>query len=64
MSGSHATDVTGGMLSKVEQMLALVRELPQLMVHLLSGERVGALEAALLQPTGAVGGTVIRWQDE
>jgi isopentenyl phosphate kinase len=60
LGGSHATDVTGGMLSKVEQMLGLVRELPGLVVHLLSGERAGALEAALLQSTGAVGGTVIR----
>lgn len=64
LGGSHATDVTGGMLSKVEQMLGLVRELPELVVHLLSGERAGALEAALLQPTGAAGGTVIRWQDD
>jgi isopentenyl phosphate kinase len=64
LGGSHATDVTGGMLSKVEEMLALVREQPDLVVHLLSGERAGALEGALLHATGAVGGTVIRWQDE
>jgi isopentenyl phosphate kinase len=64
LGGSHATDVTGGMLSKVEQMLSLVRELPELVVYLISGERAGALEAALLQLTGAVGGTLIRWQDE
>jgi isopentenyl phosphate kinase len=63
LGGSHATDVTGGMLSKVEQMLGLVGELPELVVHLLSGERAGALEAALVHPTGAVGGTMIRQQD-
>jgi hypothetical protein len=45
-------------------MLSLVRELPELVVYLISGERAGALEAALLQLTGAVGGTLIRWQDE
>jgi hypothetical protein len=31
-------------------------------VHLISGERVGALEAVLLQPAEVVGGTVIRWE--
>lgn len=64
LGSSHATDVTGGMLSKVEQMLDLVRDLPGLVVHLLSGERAGALESALLDPKGAVGGTVIRWRDD
>jgi isopentenyl phosphate kinase len=64
LGGSHATDVTGGMLSKVKQMLGLVRELPELVVHLISGERVGALEALLLHPMGSLAGTLIRWQDE
>ena len=64
LGGSHATDVTGGMLSKVEQMLGLVRELPELVVHLISGERAGALEALLLHPRGTMPGTVIRWRDE
>ena len=62
LGGSHATDVTGGMLAKVEEMVRLVRELPGLTVHLLSGERAGALEAGLLHPAGAVGGTLIRWE--
>jgi isopentenyl phosphate kinase len=61
LSGSHTTDVTGGMLSKVEEMVALVQELPGLTVHIVSGERAGALEAALSEPTLANGGTVIRW---
>jgi isopentenyl phosphate kinase len=59
LGGSHATDVTGGMLAKVEAMVALVRELPGLTVHLLSGLRSGALESALRDPTAAGGGTVI-----
>jgi isopentenyl phosphate kinase len=63
LGGSHATDVTGGMLSKVERMLGLVRELPELVVHLISGERAGALEALLRDPIGTEAGTVIRWQD-
>jgi isopentenyl phosphate kinase len=61
LGGSHATDVTGGMLTKVEEMMGLVQDLPGLVVHLISGERVGALEGALLRSTEAVGGTLIRW---
>ncbi len=60
LGGSHAADVTGGMLAKVEEMVALVRELPGLTVHLLSGLRPGALESALRRPTAVMGGTVIR----
>jgi isopentenyl phosphate kinase len=62
LSGSHAVDVTGGMLAKVEEMVKLVRELPGLQVQLISGERSGALEVALRDPAGLVGGTVIRWR--
>jgi isopentenyl phosphate kinase len=62
LGGSYATDVTGGMLAKVEEMVSLVRELPGLTVHLISGERRGALEAVLRRPVEAVGGTLIRWR--
>jgi isopentenyl phosphate kinase len=61
LGGSHATDVTGGMLAKVEEMVGLVRELPGLTVHLISGERPGALETVLRRPAEALGGTLIRW---
>jgi isopentenyl phosphate kinase len=60
LGGSHATDVTGGMLSKVEEMVGLVQDLPGVWVHLISGQRPGALQAALLEPLSA-GGTVIDW---
>lgn len=60
LGGSHATDVTGGMLTKVELMVNLVRELPGLTASLISGGRPGALEDALLDPNAA-GGTLIRW---
>jgi len=59
LGGSHAADVTGGMLAKVEAMVALVRELPGLAVHLLSGLRPGALESTLRDPTTPTGGTLI-----
>lgn len=44
---SAGTDVTGGMDSKVRQMLALVEEIEGLSVQLFSGEIEGALERAL-----------------
>jgi isopentenyl phosphate kinase len=62
LGGSHAVDVTGGMLSKVDEMVGLVREIEGLEVTLLSGERAGALETALCSPGRLVGGTSIRWQ--
>jgi isopentenyl phosphate kinase len=62
LGGSYATDVTGGMLDKVEEMVALAREQPGLSVHLISGQRAGALEAALSHSAEASGGTVIRWR--
>jgi isopentenyl phosphate kinase len=59
LGGSHATDVTGGMAAKVEALLELVRELPGLTAHIFSGERPGALQAALLSPGQQAGGTRI-----
>ncbi|MBN1137573.1 MAG: isopentenyl phosphate kinase family protein [Anaerolineae bacterium] len=59
LGGSHAADVTGGMLAKVEAMVALVRDLPGLTVHLLSGLHPGALQSALTSPTAPTGGTLI-----
>jgi isopentenyl phosphate kinase len=61
LSGSHATDVTGGMLAKVEEMVVLVREFPGLAAHIISGERQGALETALGERGSAIGGTVVTW---
>lgn len=61
LGGSHGTDVTGGMLAKVEEMVTLVRQMPDLEVQLISGERVDALKVALLGPAGVPVGTIIRW---
>lgn len=57
LGGSNATDVTGGMASKVGQSLAIVGEIPDLEVLIFSGERAGQVEKALL---GAQVGTVVR----
>ncbi len=47
LTGSSATDVTGGMLDKVEQVLALVREQPDLQGMIFSGETPGNVKRAL-----------------
>ena len=47
LGGSNATDVTGGMASKVLQSLELLREIPDLRILIFSGEVPGAVERAL-----------------
>jgi isopentenyl phosphate kinase len=48
LAGSMATDVTGGMETKVRQMLSLVGELPALEVLIFSGQHPLAVKKALL----------------
>jgi len=55
---SHGVDVTGGMLSKVSEMVSLVAQGVSGRGYLVSGRRKGALEHALLGHSAA-GGTVI-----
>jgi isopentenyl phosphate kinase len=43
LSGSLATDVTGGMASKVQEMVSLVRVVPRLEVLIFSGQTPGVL---------------------
>lgn len=57
LGDSLAVDVTGGMHSKVMEMLYLVQQVPGLEVIIFSGETPGALERILL---GDYAGTVIR----
>lgn len=47
LSGSHGTDVTGGMFSKVRDMYHLVLAQPPLQVHIVSGEISGHVSSAL-----------------
>jgi len=44
---SQAPDVTGGMVDKVEQMLNLIDEIPELNCLIFSGEEPGSISAAL-----------------
>lgn len=48
VGGSHGADVTGGMKSKVEEMLRLVEEISQTIVQIFSGEESENLEKVLL----------------
>ncbi len=55
LGASAATDVTGGMLSKVQQSLALVQAIPGLQVRIFSGEPPGMIERALAgEPVGTL----------
>lgn len=56
IGGSHGTDVTGGMKSKVDDMMRLVREIPNLTVKIFSAEEPGNLCKAL---GSTVSGTLI-----
>ena len=57
LGGSAATDVTGGMASKVQQNFDLLKKVPGLEVKIFSGEEPGKLERAL---AGERVGTVLR----
>jgi isopentenyl phosphate kinase len=48
LGGSAAADVTGGMRSKVEEMLALVKEISELEVFIFSGESEGVIMNSLI----------------
>jgi isopentenyl phosphate kinase len=58
LGGSRGTDVTGGMVSKVKSMLALVESQPSLTIRILSGLEAGLISTALAAPESA-GGTRI-----
>ncbi len=55
VAGSRSVDVTGGMLSKVQTMLALVQEVPGLQVRIFSGLEEGSVLRALRSPEEPVG---------
>lgn len=56
LSGSAATDVTGGMESKVGQGISLINEFPDLEILIFSGDEPGILQKVL---QGSSSGTVI-----
>jgi len=60
LGGSHATDVTGGMLSKVHRMMQLALAHPALRIRLVSGEIPGRVAAVLSGNQGDVGTLICR----
>ena len=58
LGGSHGVDVTGGMAGKIREMAALIRQHPDLHVHLISGETPGRLQQHLLSPDLPLGTTL------
>ncbi len=58
LGGSHGTDVTGGMIGKVQQMLHLIHHQPGVTVRIFSGAQPGAVRNLLIDPHYPLG-TVI-----
>lgn len=59
LGGSHGTDVTGGMIGKVRQMIDLVRQHPAIEVRIFSGAQPGHVRRVLIDPATPIG-TLIR----
>jgi isopentenyl phosphate kinase len=59
LGGSHGTDVTGGMIGKVQQMLEVVRHHPALEARIFSGAARGNVQRLLIEPSAEIG-TAIR----
>jgi isopentenyl phosphate kinase len=59
LGGSHGTDVTGGMIGKVQQMLDVVRHHPAIEARIFSGAMRGNVQRLLIDPRAPIG-TVIR----
>jgi isopentenyl phosphate kinase len=60
LSGSFGVDVTGGMLTKVRTLFALVKEQPNLTVQIISGRRNHLIEQVLDDPK-LHEGTILRY---
>jgi isopentenyl phosphate kinase len=60
LRGSRGTDVTGGMASKVQQMLSLAENQDGLTISIFSGMEEGRLRRALLDPEQGMGTTIQR----
>lgn len=59
LKGSRGTDVTGGMLTKVTDMIALVEHKPSLTIKIVNGTTAGVLQGVLADPTRDDIGTTI-----
>ncbi len=55
LGGSHGTDVTGGMIGKVQQMLDAVQRYPAIEVRIFSGAVRGNVQRLLIDPDAPIG---------
>ncbi len=62
LGGSHGTDVTGGMIGKVQQMIELVKHQPAIEARIFSGVPSGNVHRALIDPQAKIG-TLIKNAD-
>jgi isopentenyl phosphate kinase len=60
LSHSFGTDVTGGMVSKVQSLFSLVSEQPNLIVRIITGRRNRLIERVLIEPERQEG-TLLRY---
>jgi isopentenyl phosphate kinase len=58
IAGAAGTDVTGGMIAKVQEMLKLVQSVPQITVHILDGRQPDLLRQVLTSEHISVGTTI------
>jgi isopentenyl phosphate kinase len=61
LGGSHGSDVTGGMIGKVQQMIELVKRQPAIEVRIFSGVPFGNVHRALIDPQAKIG-TLIKYE--
>jgi isopentenyl phosphate kinase len=61
LGGSHGTDVTGGMIGKVQQMIELVKQQPAIKVRIFSGVPSDNVQRALIDPQAKIG-TLIKYE--
>ena len=61
LGGSHGTDVTGGMIGKVRQMLELVTQQPAIEVRIFSGAKPQQVRRLLVDESASIG-TAIKYE--
>jgi isopentenyl phosphate kinase len=64
LGGSHGTDVTGGMLGKVQQMLGVVQQYPAIEARIFSGVPRGNVQRLLIDPETPIGTTIKMTNDQ
>jgi isopentenyl phosphate kinase len=64
LGGSHGTDVTGGMIGKVHQMLSVVQQYPTIEARIFSGAPRGNVQRLLIDPEAPIGTAIKMTNDD